>query len=198
MIARRAPSAQGDLSTRFETRSGLIHAPSTTTVHDRHRRRSPGTPGSPAGAGAPTRCGGGTRRSGSWRRRSAGPARGGWCSRSCRSRGGRRQGSGDAGAGCLPNAPRARLGRPAGGRWRFEASGVWNLSGPGARVASRPCRDVSVAQRRMEPERPGRPCGAGAGRWVLEPAPGASPCPQGWPTRAIPSNDRVAGVTSRE
>jgi len=198
MIARRAPSAQGDLSTRF--------APGRDLSTRRPRRTStiaaggdrPGMPVSPAGSGAPSRCGGGTHRSGSWRRRSAGQAPGGWCSRSCRSRGGRRRGSGGAGAGCLPNAPRARLVRPAGGRWRFEASGVWNLSGPGARVASRPCRDVSIAQRRMEPERPGRPCGAGAGRWVLEPAPGASPCPQGWPTRAIPSNDPIPGVMSRE
>jgi len=51
MIARRAPSAQGDLSTRFETRSGLIHAPSTTTVHDRRRRRWLGTPERPPGQG---------------------------------------------------------------------------------------------------------------------------------------------------
>jgi len=41
MIARRASSAQGDLSTRFESRGSLIHEPSTKAVHDPRRRRFP-------------------------------------------------------------------------------------------------------------------------------------------------------------
>lgn len=51
MIARRAPSAQGDLSTRFETRSGLIHAPSTRPSTIAAGGDRPGCPEAPSGQG---------------------------------------------------------------------------------------------------------------------------------------------------
>ena len=188
MIARRARSAQGDLSTRFGTRGRLVHAssPGLSTIVGRGVRpgRQPAGQGRlPDVAAKPA-----DRAAGS-------PGRLVQLQVGCAAiRAAVEAIVGEESAAQAPAIRRARRDRDGSAR-PADGGGLkhlgWNLSGPGARVANRLCRDLSIAQRRMKPERPGRPCGAGAGRWVLEPAPGASPCLQGWPTRAVPSNGRA-------